>query len=107
MIKTVGRNIAVLSLRKSTIYTLSLMIALAALFYIYFAHMTVRTLTALEKSKSEMQSLSIKVSDMESKRLAVETNISIEKALQAGFVEVSNPTFIIKGKNTALSLKMD
>ncbi len=108
MIKSVGQNIAVLSMKKSATYTLIVMIALTALFYVYFANMTVRTLTVLEKTKLEMQSLSIEVSDMESKRLAVENNISTEKALLAGFIEVNNPTFIMRGsRNTALSLKMD
>lgn len=70
--------------------------------------MAVRTLTILEKTKTQMQSLSIEVSEMESKRLSVENNISTSIAKSLGFVEVNNPIFIMKNsKKTALSLKID
>jgi len=84
------------------------LILAAIISYIYFANTAVRTLTVLEKTKAQMQSLSMSVSEMESKRLTLENGLNTEKALHLGFVEVSHPTFIMKGsKQTALSLKTD
>ena len=95
-------------MQKATNYTLIALIIAAALSYMYFANIAVRTITVLEKTQHEMQSLSVNVSEMESKRLTVENSISADKALQLGFVEVNNPTFIMKGSGkTALSYKTD
>jgi hypothetical protein len=104
----IKQNTKTLVMHKTTNYVLIAFIFAALLSYIYFANITVRTLTVLEKTKQQMQSLSIKVSEMESDRLSIENNINKEKALQMGFVEVNKPIFIMKGsKNTALSLKTD
>lgn len=79
-----------------------------ALFYMYFANAAVRTLSVLEKTKQYSQSLSIEVSELESKRLSVENLINPNKALELGFVEVKNPFFIVKSsKQATLSLKID
>jgi hypothetical protein len=75
---------------------------------VYFANTAVRTLTVLEKTKGQIQSLDVKVSDMESKRLSVENNVNTKIALQMGFVQVDHPTFVLKNsKKTSLSLKMN
>ena len=95
-------------MHKTANYMLIALIFATVLSYIYFANITVRTLTVLEKTKGQMQSLSVKVSEMESERLAIENNVSIEKALHLNFVEVNNPIFIMRNsKKTALSLKID
>jgi len=108
MANFIRQNTKTLVMHRSTNFVLLGLIFLALLSYVYFARLTVYTLTALEKTKIQMQSLSINVSEMESKRLSMENGINEEKALQMGFVEVSNPIFIVKGsKNTALSLKTD
>lgn len=78
----------------------------AALLYIYFASVAVRTLTALESSKEAIQNLSIEVSEMESKRLSIQNSVNADLATRLGFVEVSRPTFIMKNSNkAALSFK--
>lgn len=87
-----------------TTYFIIAFIFMVAIFYVYFANKAVRTLTVLEKTRDEMQSLSMKVSEMESKRLAMENGISTEKALQMGFKEVNNPIFIVKNNKTSLTL---
>jgi hypothetical protein len=95
-----------LIINKGASYVLIALILAVAFSYVYFANTAVRTLTALEKTKKQMQSLSIEVSEMESKRLAIENNVNIAMALQLGFVEVNHPTFIVKQK-TALSLRIN
>lgn len=98
----------VLVMHKATNYMLMALIFAAAISYVYFANIAVRTLTTLEKTKQQMQSLSVQVSEMESSRLAIENNISSVKAVQLGFVEVENPIFIMKNsKKTTLSYKID
>jgi hypothetical protein len=93
---------------KASIYALVALICVMVVSYVYFANVTVRTLTVLQKTKTQMQSLSVEVSDMESKRLAMENDISTSRALQSGFVQVNNPTFIIRNtQNATLSLKMN
>lgn len=95
-------------MNKAANYALIAFIFLAAICYIYFANMTVRTLTVLEKTKRDNQSLSVEVSEMESKRLSIENSVNTEKAIHLGFMEMNNPTFIMKNsKKTALSLKMN
>ncbi len=97
-----------LVMHKTSNYALIALIFAAALSYVYFANVAVRTLTVLQKTNEQVQSLSVEVSEMESEHLSVENNINAAKAVQLGFVEVNNPTFIMKtSKNTALSLKTD
>jgi hypothetical protein len=108
MVNSIKQKATTMVMHKNTNYMLIAFILAAGLFYIYFAEMTVRTLTILQKTKGQMQSLSIDVSEMESKRLAVENGISTEKALLLGFVEVNNPTFIMRNsRKTSLSFKID
>ena len=108
MVNLVKQKTKTLVMNRATNYAFIAFIFVAALFYVYFANTAVRALTVLEKTKKQMQSLSLEVSDMESKRLVVENNISTEKALQLGFVEINHPTFIVKNsKNTSLSFKID
>ena len=55
-----------------------------------------------------MRTLSVVVSEVESKRLSAENNISVAKAEQLGFMAVNHPTFIMKSSQKAfLSLKTD
>jgi hypothetical protein len=108
MINLIKQKTEAITMHRVTDYALIFLIFTAALFYIYFANLTVRTLTVLEKTKGQMQSLSVKVSEMESKRLNIENNVSTEKALASGFVEVNNPTFIMRNTvKVTLSLKTD
>jgi len=97
-----------LVMHKTANYALIAFILVSTLFYVYFADVTVRTLTVLQKTKGQMQSLSVAVSEMESQRLMIENDISTEKASHLGFVEVNNPIFIMKNsRKTTLSLKID
>lgn len=106
MINLTKQKTIAITTNKTTFCMLAFLIMAAAILYICFANTTVRTLAALEKTKQGMQSLSVTVSEMESKRLSVENNVSIEKATELGFVEVNNPMFIIKSSGKAsLSLK--
>jgi len=98
----------ILVANKKTNYLLLSFIFVTALFYVYFANTTVHTLSTLEKTKQHIQSLNIEVSELESKHLVVENSFSTEKALNLGFVEISNPIFIMKNSGKAtLSLKID
>lgn len=93
-------------MHKATNYAIIALIFAAALSYMYFANMAVRTLTVLEKTKGQMQSLSIEVSEMESERLALENSINTEKAMSLGFVEIIHQTFVMRSsQNISLSLK--
>lgn len=95
-------------INQTTNFTLAAFILAAVLLYAYFASTAVHTLTILEKTKVQIQSLSMVVSEMESKRLALENSLSTDKALHLGFIEVNNPIFIVKSvKKTAFSLKLD
>lgn len=93
---------------RMTNYVLIGFVFASVISYIYFANMAVRTLTTLERVKEEAQSISVEVSEMESKRLAIDNTVSSDLARHLGFVEVSDQTFIVnKSKKTALSLKID
>jgi hypothetical protein len=108
MTDLIKQKTGVLVMHKTTNYALTALILAAAISYMYFANVAVRTITLLEKTKIETQSLSVDVSEMESKRLTIENSVSTEKAQQLGFVEVNNPTFIMKNSGkTALSFKTD
>ena len=97
-----------LVMHRMTIYILWTFIFIAAISYVYFASVAVRTLTVLEKTKQHMQSLFVEVGEMEAKRLSIENNFSTEKALSMGFVEVEHPVFIMKSSRKAtLSFKID
>lgn len=102
----IGQKTKVLVMSRNASFMLFALIFAAALSYVYFANAAVRALTVLEKTKQEMQSLSVEVSEMESKRLSLENNIGAEMAVRMGFVAVDHPTFIMKGsKKASLSLK--
>jgi hypothetical protein len=97
-----------LVMHRATSYGLVALIVAAAISYVYFANVAVRTLTILGKTKQHLQTLSVDVSEMESKRLAIENSFSTEKALSLGFVEVEHPIFIMKSsKKATLSYKID
>lgn len=80
-------------------YTLGGTLLLLIFAYVYVANSTVHTVTALQKVKTEIQTLSVSVSEMESERLTLENGINSEKAVLLGLVEVQNPRFIFKSKN--------
>lgn len=108
MINFIRQKTAVMVMHRATNYALITLIFACLLAYVYFANVAVRTVTLLEKVEGKSQSLSVKVSEMEAKRLFVDNIVTLEKAKHLGFVEVSNQTFILnKSKNTSLSLKMD
>jgi hypothetical protein len=112
MIEVVKQKTIAVAANKTAVILLISLIFAAALSYVYFTSSAVRSLTALEKTKAQMQSLSVEVSEMESQRLTFENNINKEKALRLGFVEVSNPSFIMKNSasdsaGAALSMKMN
>ncbi len=108
MSSLIKQKTGVLIMNKLTNYMLLIFIFAAALFYAYFVNTTIRTVTLLEKTKKEMRTLSVVVSEMESKRLSAENNISVAKAEQLGFMAVNHPTFIMKSSQKAfLSLKTD
>ncbi len=91
---------------RSTHFLLAVLIFAALLLYVYFANVAVRTLAALEKTEEDIQSLSVEVSEMESKRLALENKVSAQVAADLGFVEAGRPTFIVKdSKKAALSFR--
>ncbi len=89
---------------RSSSYALGAFILGCIFCYVYFANVAVRTLTALEKSKDEMQALSLEVSEMESERLLMDNGISNDLARNLGFVEVKNQNFIIES-TASLSLR--
>ncbi len=98
------KSLAILS-NRITSYALGATLFLLVFTYVYFANSAVRTVTALQKIKTEMQTLSVSVSEMESERLTIENGINSEKAVLLGMVEVENPRFIFKSKNpVSLSL---
>lgn len=108
MTEIIKQNTKTLVMHKAGSYALIALIFAAALSYMYFANIAVRTLTILEKTKGQVQTLSVEVSEMESKRLSIENNMNAAKALSLGFVEVNNPIFIMRNaKKTSLSLKTD
>ena len=106
MTNFIKHNTKTVIMNGATNRILLIFIFAAILSYVYFANITVRTLTILEKTKKQMQSLSIEVSEMESQRLSIENNINEGKALQMGFIEVNNPIFITR-KTAALSFKTE
>jgi hypothetical protein len=111
-INTIKQKTAVIATNKMASILLTSLIFAAIISYMFLANMTVRTITILQKTKKQMQSLSVKVSEMESQRLAIENNVSTEKALKLGFVEVNNTTFIMKNSRSksegaSLSIKMN
>lgn len=108
MYHSVRQKTIAITLNRSMSYGLIALIFACLLSYIYFANRAVRIVTSLEKIKTEVQSLSVKVGDLETKRLLFDNSVSAEMAKHLGFVEVNHQTFIInKSQKSALSLKID
>jgi hypothetical protein len=106
MTQIVKQKTKAIILSKVTDYMLGTFILAAALCYVYFASSAVRDLTMLQKTKQQIGHLSIKVSELESKKLSFENKINIETAKQLGLVEINNPSFIIRNSSqNALSFK--
>jgi len=90
---------------KLSIYALAGLIFMCLFSYAYFANSAVRSLTLLEKSKSELAEVRATITDLETKRLKLLGDMGIERAKSLGFVE-SNPTFVKKGSSqSVLSLR--
>ncbi len=108
MISAVRENTISLISSRLTSYILIASIFACIGLYIYFANTAVRTLALLEKTKEEMQVLSVEVSEMEAKRLFIDNSLGSVMARSLGFVEVTDQTFIVnKSKKTALSFNTD
>ena len=108
MLNFIKEKSVALVLHRSTNYLLAISIFMCFVFYIYFANTAVHTLTILERIQEDFQSLGVKVSDMEAKRLSVQNSISKSLAQSLGLVEISSQTFIMsKSKSTTLSYKTD
>lgn len=106
MIENLKQKTYAITINPFTIYFLIFGLALTVIFYVYFANDAVRTLTVLEKTKFEIQNLSVKISEYESDRLFIENSLNTEKALSLGFTQVNKPNFLMKiVKNTSLSIK--
>lgn len=106
MLNLIREKTITLVLDRKINYVLIVAIFMCLVFYIYFANMTVHTLTLLEKNKQTNQSLSVEVSDLEAQRLLVQNSISKSLALSLGLVEINDQTFIVsKSKKTTLSFK--
>ncbi len=93
-----------LTLNRYSIYVLGFLVLSCLVLYVYFANSAVRTVTLLQKTKSEIQNLNMMVSEMEAKRLAVDDTLNMESAKDMGFVQVMSQTFIVsKSTKTAYS----
>lgn len=104
----VGEKIMAITTHRATGFALIAFIFASLISYVYFANIAVRTLTVLEKSKEEVQTLSVKVSEMEARRLLVDNSVSNALATHLGFVEVKDQTFIVnKSNKTAFSLQIN
>ena len=96
----------IIVMHRNTSYALAVLIFGCLVFYVYFANTAVRTLTVLEKIREEIQSLSIGVSEMESKRFVIDNSVNPDLARHLGFIEVNQPTFIMKNTSqNTLSFK--
>ena len=98
------QKVIAIALQKNSSYVLAVFIFGCLISYIFFANMAVHTVTRLENTKEDMQSLAIEVSELEGERLTLDNKVNVEMARVLGFVEVQSPTFIV-AKNTTLSLK--
>jgi hypothetical protein len=102
MIRKIGQKTKTIAMNSTITRLLIFLIAASIISYIYFANTAVRKLTVLEKTRDKIQILSVKISDMESKRLITLNSINTEKALDMGFVETNDRIFIVRDsiKNT-------
>ncbi len=98
----IGLNIALSRLMR---FTLTAFIFMSLFAYVYFANAAVRTVTSLERLREERSVAMMSVSEMESKRMALEHSLTSAKAAELGLVEVSNTRFIVANHlNKQLSL---
>jgi hypothetical protein len=87
-------------------FILGAMIIGLLLSYVVLANTAVRKVTLLEHSKSSLQSLRMKVSELESEQFITQNAVNKDAANKLGLVEVKNPTFIMKsGHGDALSMR--
>lgn len=104
MTKVIISNTMKISTNLISRFALIFVAMICLLLYVYFANSAVRTVTLLEKTKEEIQNISVNVSDLESQRLMAENNVTFEKAKTLGFVKIDNQSFILnKPTKTAFS----
>ncbi len=100
----VKQKVFAIALQKRSSYMLAVFIFGCLISYVLFANMAVHAVTKLEKTKENMQTLAIEVSELEGERLTLDNKVNVEMARVLGFVEVQSQTFIVN-KNITLSLK--
>lgn len=100
MSNTIKQKTIALVFNGYAVYIIGFLILATLISYIYFANMAVRTLVLVEKTKSEIREVSVRVSEMEAKRLTVQNGVSTEKAKALGFVEASKTIFVIKNSKS-------
>lgn len=106
MFSSIKQNTIAIALHRLTSYVLIAFIFGCIISYIYIANSAVRTLTVLEKTRSDKQSLGVKVSELESQRFVIDNSVDATLASNLGFVEVREATYLMKNiKSTTLSLR--
>lgn len=88
------QKVVAVALNKFSLYLLGSLILGCLAFYVYFANTAVQLLSTLEKTKLNLESLSVELSELESKRLVIENSINQDLAKSLGMVEVSDKIFI-------------
>lgn len=95
------RSVAIIMNRLSIYFLISFIFG-CVISYVFLANSAVHTLTVLEKTKQEMQTLGVEVSELESMRFVVDNKVDANLARKFGFVEVIKPIFIMKNSNKAI-----
>ena len=99
MTNLIKQNVVRLVWNRFTNFILIAFIFAFLISYVYLANMAVRNVTALQNTKSEMEALSARVSDLEHTGFSIDEGVSPEVARSLGLVEVNQPVFIKKNSS--------
>ena len=87
-------------------WSLSALLGLAVLAYLYFLSMSVYAVIERKSAESESESLSSKVSLLESEYVKLDKRITLELAHEQGFVDITVPRYISReGSHDTFTLR--
>lgn len=91
------------NLSQKIFWALSILIILFASMYMYFVSSSIVNVVLRKEIETEIVKIHSQVGELESQYLALENNITMDRALSMGFVKLSDKKFITR-TNRSLSI---
>ena len=93
----------ILNNRKAVFLALMSVIALSVVVYIFSINFTVRNIASRQKIERDLSYLNMRINEMEFQYIKGKNEITLEKAIELGFVKTQNTKFVSRTRAVAIA----